>query len=199
MILFIEGVLEEAQPARAVINAGGVGYELLIPLSTFDRLPRPGSPCRLLTYHHVREDAELLYGFFSPEERDVFERLLSVNGIGPKTALTALSGLSRREFVRAVAEGDVKRLSSVSGIGRKTAERIVTELKDRFSEAEILEAMDRPTTGHAEDPKRRDLAAALVALGYKPAEAQRMAQAIPAEEVAARDVEHLLRQALKAR
>jgi holliday junction DNA helicase RuvA len=198
VITFIEGVVEHKAPAEVVLNAGGVGYELAIPLSTFERLPREGETCRLWTHHLVREDDEALYGFATTEERGLFRHLLAVNGVGPRTALSALSGLARRELVRAVSEGDVKRLSSIPGIGRKTAERIITELRDRFDAAEVLAAAAGAggATGPA-DQKTRDVLAALMALGYRQAEAIRILEAVPAAERSAMSVEELIRRALR--
>ena len=141
MITFVEGVLVEKQPGRAVMNVHGVGYELAIPLSTFDRLPDENQPCRLLTHFHVREDAQELFGFLSEGERQLFRMLLAVSGIGPKTAMSALSGLPARDFRAAIVGGDIKRLSSISGIGKKTAERMVVELRDKLSAGEALESV----------------------------------------------------------
>ena len=117
MISFLEGIIEVRQPTHVVLNVGGVGYEVLIPLSSFDRLPREGERCRLLTHDLPREDEHLLLGFATADERSLFRRLVAVSGIGPKTALSALSGLSPRELKLALTQGDVKRLSSITGIG----------------------------------------------------------------------------------
>ena len=133
MITFLEGTLVEKQPTRIVLAVHGVGYEVFIPLSSYDRLPEENAPCRILTHDHLREDAHLLYGFVTEAERGLFGMLLGISGIGPKTALSALSGLSVRDLKTAVVEGDVKRLSSISGIGKKTAERIVVELRHSLS------------------------------------------------------------------
>ena len=128
MISFLEGVLEEKQPTRVVLNVGGVGYEVCIPLISYDRLPAAGERCRMLIHDHIREDSRMLFGFFRSEDRDMFEMLLTISGIGPKIALSALSGLNAREIKSAIVEGDIKRLSSISGIGRKMAERMVVEI-----------------------------------------------------------------------
>ena len=199
MIAFLEGVLEEKHLTRVVLNLGGVGYEVLVPLSTFDRLPEPGTVCRLLTHHHIREDDQLLYGFLTAHELDMFRRLIGVSGIGPKTALAALSGLTPRELTAAVLAGDIKRLSSIQGVGRKTAERIVVELKDKISQAEALEAAADTRAPDEHEAKRRDALLALVALGYKQADAQKMIGAVPAEKLAAMTVEQLIRLALVGR
>lgn len=178
MITFLEGTLAEKQPGRAVVNVGGVGYEVFIPLSSFDRLPPEGAACRVLTYHHVREDAHELYGFATEGERRLFLMLYSVSGVGPKTALGVLGGLSVREIKAAIAEKDVKRLASVKGIGRKTAEKIIVELKDKLTEGEILEATAGAEPASAEDLRTRDAILALISLGYKQAEALNMVKAV---------------------
>lgn len=167
MISFLRGVLVEKQPTRVVIDAHGVGYEIFIPLSTYDKLPEKGAECILLTHDHVREDARLLYGFATEPERAMFNLLIDVSGIGPKLAVTALSGLSVREIQAAIMQADVKRLSGVSGIGRKTAERIVVELKDRITPGAALEAVAGATADISKDHRLRDAALALAALGYK--------------------------------
>ena len=196
MITFLEGVLVEREPTRVVLNVGGVGYEVFIPLSSFDRLPATGAACRVLTYDHVREDAHQLYGFVSADERTMFLRLMDVSGIGPRLAITALSGLSVRELTACIARGDVKRLSSISGIGRKTAERMVVELRDRLGAGEALEAVAGGESASAETALVRDATLALISLGYKQAEAQKLAR--DAVRAAGPDatVEDLVRRAL---
>jgi len=199
MIVFIEGVLVEKQPTRAVVQAGGVGYELLIPLSSYDRLPKAGETCRLRTHHHVREDAQTLYGFCTEDEQTLFERLIGVTGIGPRTALSALSGMTPRDLKRAIVEGDVKRLSSLNGIGRKTAERLVVELKDRIPAGEALEAVSGGPEP-PDDPRRRDAVQALTALGYKQPDAVKMVAAVAPDALPDDvDVEELVRRALSGR
>ncbi|MGD9611589.1 MAG: Holliday junction branch migration protein RuvA [Kiritimatiellia bacterium] len=199
MIVFLDGVLEEKEPTRVVVNVGGVGYEAAIPLSSYDRLPAAGQRVRLLTVPIVREDAHLLFGFMTAEEREAFLQLTSVNGIGPKLGLAVLSGLSVRDLQAAVAAGDVKRLGSISGIGKKTAERLVLEMRDKLGKGALMEAL---TAGHVPGPadaKLRDAYLALVSLGYKPADAQRMVQdAAPAIAPAA-TLEDVLRQILSKR
>jgi holliday junction DNA helicase RuvA len=196
MITFLEGQLADKQPTRVVVSVGGVGYEVFIPLSSYDRLGAVNGACKLLTYHYVREDAQILYGFVTAGERRMFELLLSINGIGPKIALSALSGMSVRELKAAVAENDVKRLHSISGIGRKTAERMVIELRDKISEGEALEAMtaaDEPGPG---DLRLRDAVLALISLGYKQAEAQKMVRQVFTGDTAEASVEEIVRRAL---
>ncbi len=195
MITFLDGRLVEKQPTRVVVDVHGVGYELLIPLSSYDRLPAPGERVKVLTYDHVREDAHLLFGFMTDGERQLFETMLGVSGIGPKLALGALSGLSVREIKSAVVEGDAKRLSSISGVGRKTAERLVIELRDKFSAAEALEATTGPDAVPG-DQRLRDGVLALVSLGYKQAEAQKMLAQVAGQVSPEDSVEHIVRLAL---
>lgn len=195
MIAFLEGTLVEKEPTRVVVNVNGVGYEVFIPLSSYDRLPPQGKPCRVLTYEHVREDLHQLYGFGTEDERRMFLLLIDVSGIGPRLAVTALSGLSVRDLKAAVAQADVKRLSSVSGIGRKTAERIVVELRDRLGAGEALEAVAGPA-GEPEDSRLRDAVLALIALGYKQNDAQKMVRAVLVGLGPDAAVEDVVRQAL---
>lgn len=174
MITYLQGKLVEKQPTRVVLDVGGVGYEVFIPLSSYDRLPAKDTACRILTIDHVREDTHQLFGFTTEAERKMFSLLLSISGVGPKLALSALSGLSVRELIRAIMDGDVKRLSSISGLGKKTSERIVVELRDRIGEADALDAVAGADELSGEDAQRRDAVLALIALGYKQADAARM-------------------------
>ncbi len=173
MITFLDGKLEEKQPARIVMNVGGVGYEVLVPLSSFDLLPPEGDLCRILIHHHITDASQVLFGFCTDEERELFKMLLGVSGIGPKTAVSALSGLSVRELKRALIESDVKRISSISGIGKKTAERVIVELRDKFSSGDALEAI-AGTDAAPGDHRLRDAVLALVSLGYKQDDARKM-------------------------
>ncbi|MBI2442075.1 MAG: Holliday junction branch migration protein RuvA [Lentisphaerae bacterium] len=194
MITFLEGMLVEKTPTRVVLNVGGVGYEVFIPLSTFDHLGTAKQTCRLLTYDFVREDQHSLFGFASEAERRLFVMLLSVGGIGPKIAMSALSGLSARELTGAIADGDVKRLSGITGIGRKLAERIVVELRDKLAAAEGLEARAAADLHH--DHRARDAALALTSLGYKPTEAHQMVAAVLTPGASGLTVEEIVRKAL---
>jgi Holliday junction DNA helicase RuvA len=196
MITFLDGIIEDKQPTHLVLNVGGVGYEVIISLNSYDRLPAAGAKARVLIHDHIREDAHVLFGFMTEEERRVFTLLLSVSGIGPKTALSVLSGMSVREVKVAIKDADVKRLSSISGIGKKTAERMVVELRDKFTAGEILAASSGQSLAES-DVRLRDAVLALVSLGYKRAEAQDLilkASAQPAMDGA--DVETLVRKAL---
>lgn len=195
LIVHLTGSLKEKHPTRAVLDVGGVGYEVFIPLSSYDRLPSTGAQCTVLTYHHVREDAQLLFGFMTEGERTMFKLLMGTTGIGPKLALSALSGLSVRELKTAIATGDTKRLSSISGIGKKVAERMVVELKDKISEGEVFEAVaggeDEPA-----DSLSRDAVLALIALGYKQDQARKMVMNAASANKGETSVEKLVRSAL---
>ncbi|MBV8828233.1 MAG: Holliday junction branch migration protein RuvA [Acidobacteriaceae bacterium] len=138
MIGHLRGTLLEKRPNEVVIEAGGVGYEIQIPISTFTALPEEGKNVALRIHTHVREDALALFGFFTIQERAVFERLISVSGIGPKLAITVLSGLATADLVAAIRTGDVAKLVRIPGVGKKTAERIVLELKDKLPGDEAI-------------------------------------------------------------
>src|SRR5437016_13583058 len=172
MITFLHGKLIEALPTQVVVEVQGMGYEVLIPLTSYDRLPQPGQEMKLLTHLVVREDAHMLYGFMSAAERELFRLLINtVSGIGPKIALNILSGISATAFRGAVAGGDVKALSQISGVGKKTAERIVVELKDKIGAAGAWEASSAPRALSPEDQRVNDAVLALMALGLKQLEA----------------------------
>ena len=172
MIAFLKGTLSEALPTQVVIDVNGVGYEVLIPLSSFDKLPTPGSEVKLLTHLAIRDDAHVLYGFSTETERDLFRQLIRhVTGIGPKIALNVLSGTTPASFQAAVANGDVKALSGVSGVGKKTAERIVVELKDKLGDGADIEFGSTASVS-PKNQKMADAIAALEALGSKPKDAQ---------------------------
>lgn len=193
MIGSLNGILTGKFPTRILVEVGGVGYDLAIPVSTYDRLPELNESVRLLTYLHVREDALLLFGFASADERDVFLHLLSVSGVGPRTALTVLSGMSVSALRQAMRQQDISLLTTVPGIGKKTAERILLELKEKI--AEPLEPA-LAALGAASTQKSGDAVAALVSLGYRRAEA---AQAIRKATASGKDmtIEEVVREGLK--
>ncbi|MGA2750497.1 MAG: Holliday junction branch migration protein RuvA [Verrucomicrobiota bacterium] len=198
MITFLHGKLIDALPTRATVDVNGVGYEVLIPLSSFDKLPAPGQTVRLLTHLVVREDAHVLYGFMSPAERDLFRLLInSVSGIGPKIALNILSGINVIAFRGAVANSDIKMLSQISGVGKKTAERIIIELKDKIGPGGALEAQSAQRALSADEQKTNDAVLALMALGYKPAEAHEAIRATQALLGPSAGVEELVRASLR--
>jgi Holliday junction DNA helicase RuvA len=198
MITFLHGKLVESLPTQVTLDVNGVGYEVLIPLSSFNKLPSPGAELRLLTHLAVREDAHVLYGFVSAAEREMFRLLINtVSGIGPKIALNVLSGMNVTALRGAVAQGDVRSLSQISGIGKKTAERIVVELKDKIGEAGAWEAGSAERALSAADQKTNDAVLALVALGFKQADAIESIRAAQAVLGAEAPVENLVRAALK--
>ena len=199
MIVFLDGVLEEKEPTRVVVNVGGVGYEASIPLSSYDRLPAIGQRLRLLTVPVVREDAHLLFGFMTADERSAFLLLTSVNGIGPKLGLAVLSGLAVRDLKAAIAAGDVKRLSGISGIGKKTAERLILEMRDKLGKGDLMEALTGGTAPGPADAKLRDALLALISLGHKQADAQRMVRDVAAQITLETTLEEILRKVLSGR
>jgi Holliday junction DNA helicase RuvA len=198
MITFLHGKLVEMLPTQVTVDVHGVGYEVLIPLSSFDKLPQPGQEIRLLTHLAVREDAHTLYGFMSAAEREMFRLLINtVSGIGPKIALNILSGISVTAFRGAVANGDVKALSQISGVGKKTAERIVVELKDKIGAAGAWEASSAQRALSPEDQRVNDAVLALLALGFKQIEAHDSVRKAQASIGAQATVEELVRACLK--
>ena len=192
MIGFLEGRIAWKVPPQLTVEVGGVGYEIEAPMSTFFHLPPVGAAVRLLTHLVVREDAHVLYGFATEEERRLFRSLLKVSGVGPKIALALLSGLSVEAFERCVQQQDAAALTRVPGIGRKTAERLLVEMRDRLGvSGETPNAAARPPAaspaGEAFD--------ALVALGYRPAEASRLLGAVGP---GTHSTEELIRRALQS-
>src|SRR3954454_1141431 len=179
MITFLDGTLVDAFPTHAVIEVHGVGYHVQVPLSSYEKLPPAGQHIKILTHLVVREDAHLLYGFASSAERDLFRLLVAhVSGIGPKTALDVLSGMSVGAFKAAVVENDVKSLSRIKGLGKKTAERIIVELKDKVGVAAAWEAA---SAAHAPTPQEvmvNDAVLALISLGYKQVEAHKAVKTV---------------------
>ena len=197
MIAYVRGVLTEKDPMRVVVEAAGVGYEVLIPLSTFDRLPKAGGEVKLLTFHCVREDDEILFGFATPAEKELFVKLTAVSGVGPKIALSILSGGSVGELALAIASGNAKRISSIKGVGKKTAEKICLELQDKVNAIEALSAAQRAGAGkEAAAPVLRDAILALSALGFSEETANKMVGDVVAKHPEAKDTETLVRLAL---
>ena len=198
MITFLHGKLIDVLPTQVVIDVHGVGYEVLIPLSSFDKLPSPGQEVTLLTHLAIREDAHVLYGFMSAPERDLFRLLINtVSGIGPKIALNVLSGMNVTAFRGAVANSDVKSLSQISGVGKKTAERIVVELKDKIGQAGAWEAASAARALSADEQKSNDAVLALLALGFKQIEAHDTIRAAQEKLGSTASIEDLVRAALK--
>lgn len=193
MIAFLRGRLLEKQPNRIVLDVNGVGYDVAVPLSTYYVLGEPAAEVSLRVHTHVREDALSLFGFATRLEQELFERLIAISGIGPKVALSVLSGIEPPEFVRAVQTGDVARLTSIPGVGKKTAERIVLELKDRLPRAVAATPVGDDA---APATTRDDLLSALINLGYHRPLAEKAVDAAT-KRSAGGDFEQLLRQALR--
>ena len=200
MIAFIRGKIAESLPHLIVLDVHGVGYQAAIPLSTYDRLPRQGEEVCLLTHYHVTERDHSLFGFLSAEERDLFRLLVNhVSGIGPKMALSVLSGMAVRDFKDAVVRGDVAALARTKGVGKKTAERIVLELKDKVGVVDAWQAADSARGAHdASKEAQTDAVLALIALGFKQAEAQKAVQEAARAGGADGSADRLIRDALRS-
>lgn len=197
MIGRLTGELIEKNVPTLVLNVGGVGYELQAPLTTFFRLPETGEQLVLHVHFVVREDAQLLYGFIDKKERDLFRSMIKVNGVGPKLALTILSGMAASEFVRCVQSKDTASLVRLPGVGKVTAERVIMELDGRLDEWDASAVDDRSSDRDAVVNQRnllRDAETALVTLGYKPQQAAQAIARIKEEDL---DVEGLIRKALQ--
>lgn len=195
MIARLSGILIRKSVAQCVVDVQGAGYGVVIPLSTFYELPEAGCSVVLHIHTHVREDALSLYGFHTEEEKEVFELMISVSGIGPKLAVNILSGISAAEWVRAVAQDDLKRLTGIPGVGRKTAERMVLELKDK---AVKLGAETGPETAavRTDELVKEDALSALVNLGYKGSAAKETVERIMKEAPEPLSLDRLLKKAL---
>jgi len=194
---YLEGILTERHPTTVILDVGGVGYELLVPLSTSQGLPRTGEKVKLITHFHVREDLQQIFGFISEDEKSLFKLLLSVSGIGPKVAITILSGLRPLELIKAVQDQNSLPFSSISGIGGKTAERILMELKDRIPKGFAEKAKLDLTTEGGADHKLSDALLALISLGYKKGSAQTALKKVLDRNPKV-TVEDLIRESLKA-
>ena len=198
MITFLHGKLIETLPTQITIDVHGVGYEVLIPLSSYDKLPAPGNEVKVLTHLAIREDAQVLYGFMTLQEREMFRLLIhTVSGIGPKIALNVLSGMNITALRGAVASGDVKALSQISGVGKKTAERIVVELRDKIGALGAWEASSARRALSETDQKLNDAVLALIALGFKQVEAHEAVRGAQTTLGPQAGVEELVRACLK--
>jgi holliday junction DNA helicase RuvA len=198
MISFLCGIVVEVLPMRLIIDVAGVGYDVNIPLSTYDRLPQPGAQAKILTHLVVREDAHILYGFATPEERDLFLLLVNnVSGVGPKLALAILNGTTPVMFKGLVVAGDIAAMSKIKGVGKKTAERIVVELRDKVGVSAAWEAASAKQGLSPEEAHVNDAVLALISLGYKQAEAHKTVRALRDANPKA-TVEDLVKDALKA-
>jgi Holliday junction DNA helicase RuvA len=194
MIAFLRGRVLEKQPSRVIVDVGGVGYDVAVPLSTFYTAGDSGAEITLRIHTHVREDQLALYGFATGLELAVFERLIAVSGIGPRLALAVLSGMEPRELASAIERGDLARLTRIPGVGKKTAERIVVELRDRLPKA--LAGVVEPAGTARSDVRRDDLTSALTNLGYDHRAIDKILDAVLEEQPDAPFEQHL-RAALK--
>ena len=200
MIGRLRGLIIEKQPPKVLIEVGGVGYEVFMPMTCFYELPDNGKEVIVLTHFAVREDAQVLYGFNHEQERELFRELIKVNGVGPKLALAILSGMSAQQFISAVEQGEIKTLVKLPGVGTKTAERLIVEMKDRmkrFGEdlsttSSIISSSDLKKSSNQIES---EAVSALIALGYKPQEASRIISKVIKPEM---DSETLIREALKS-
>ena len=198
MIGRLKGVLLEKQAPHLLIDVNGVGYEVSAPMTTFYQLPEVGSEVTLATHLVVREDAQLLYGFISITDRLLFRTLIKVSGVGPKLALTLLSGMSADDLVVTVRSGDASTLTRIPGVGKKTAERLIVEMRDRLKDWDENAVSSSVASGDVVDSSPqddvRDAVSALISLGYKPPEASRMVRSVETTGLAS---EEIIRQALQ--
>ncbi len=199
MIASLSGKLTEKRPTEVVVDVSGVGYRVFIPTSTYDSLPEAGSPVSLLTHLIVREDALTLYGFASSGERSIFELLIGVSGVGPKTAQALLSRVNAAELRDLVAAGDVQILTSIPGVGRKTAERLVVELRDKMATLEVAGGAANPLGGASDvaAAARADALAALEQLGFNRAAAERSLRKALRSNPGLRSADEMVRLALR--
>lgn len=204
MIGKLTGTLVEKSPPQLVVDCHGVGYEVDVPMSTFYNLPALGEKVTLLTHFVVREDAQLLYGFNTKQERTLFRELLKANGVGPKLALAIMSGMSANQFVACVEREDVSSLVKLPGVGKKTAERLIVEMKDRlkgwtshdlFTPYTDSAPADNTSVPESTDTVESEAVAALLALGYKPQQASLVVSKVIKPEMS---VENVIREALRA-
>lgn len=197
MIGRLHGILLEKQPPHLLLDVNGVGYEVEAPMTTFYKLPELNQAVTLHTHLHVREDAQLLFGFYTLDERRLFRTLIKVNGVGAKMALTILSGIDAGEFAQCIHDSDTARLVKLPGIGKKTAERLIVEMRDRLDDWHVqLPGTDAATpSAPSQSRLENDAVSALIALGYKPQEASKMIGQIDMDGLSS---EEIIRAALKA-
>jgi Holliday junction DNA helicase RuvA len=197
MIAHLRGQILDKQPNRVTVDVRGVGYDVHVPLSTYYQIGEVGHEVALRVYTHVREEALQLYGFLTDLERQLFERLIGISGIGPKLAVALLSGIETRDLLAAVQRADVGRLTGVPGIGKKTAERIVLELKDRVGGLALPQAADAPAA-RPEDQVKSDVLSALQNLGYHRPLAEKAVDSVMGDDARETTFEQVLKGALRA-
>ncbi|OCG75024.1 Holliday junction branch migration protein RuvA [Gilliamella sp. Occ4-3] len=200
MIGRLRGTIIEKQPPKVLIEVGGIGYDVFMPMTCFYELPENGREVIVLTHFSVREDAQILYGFNQEQERELFRELIKVNGVGPKLALAILSGMSAAQFISAVEQGEIKTLVKLPGVGNKTAQRLIVEMKDRlkhFGEqsSNVSLVSDVDSVQKLANQIKSEAVSALIALGYKPQEASRIISKVINPDM---DCETLIREALKS-
>lgn len=199
MIGYLRGILLDKEPPFITLDVNGVGYELEVPMSTLFQLPELNKELEIHTHLVVREDAQLLFGFYSKRDRLMFRELIKLNGVGPKLALALMSGMSANELIACVQAEDKAQLMKVPGVGKKTAERLLVELKGRFkdwdTDAATASQPEQPANQAPSSNAEQDALSALVSLGYKPAEASRSVRAVFAEGLSS---EELIRLALQS-
>jgi len=194
VIAHLTGTLIQKHVQRLIVDVAGVGYDVQVPLSTFYAVGDTGARVALHIHTHVREDALQLFGFVTPAELTLFERLIGISGIGPKVALAVLSGIEPGDLVRAIRQSDVARLTKIPGVGKKTAERVIVELKDRLPKLAGDDAVEPPVEG---DDVRADVLSALANLGYQRAAAEKAVDRVLQGSAGPHDFEPLLRDVLK--
>jgi len=193
MFAYIKGSLEEIYPQKVVVEAGGIGYEIKVNQSLLSRLPEKGNMVKLYTYFNVREDAQELYGFLNKEEKAIFEKLITVSGIGPKVAMGILSSLTPTQIALSIVTNDIKSLCTAPGVGKKTAQRLILELKEKIDQEALVGQADSEFDNNLVD-QQNEVIEALVALGYQPQEAKKAWNAIEDKN---QDVSALIKQSLK--
>lgn len=194
MIAYLNGTLTEKRQETAVIDVNGVGYEVWVSTQTYEQLPKENSPIHLITYHHFTDSDQRLFGFYSTDEKRLFEQLITVKNIGPKLGLSILSGYPADQIRRSIAQHDLKALSNISGIGKKTAERIVLELKDKMQEEASFEVGEASEA--ADDGRREEAVSALESLGYTKRNAEKAVQKV-LKHHSDGEIDNLVKAALK--
>jgi len=197
MIGYIKGQLLQKKPNVLLVDVHGVGYEVFIPLTSFYELPAEGNEVSLRIHTHVREDALTLFGFHTQREKDLFLKLISISGIGPKLAIAILSGAQVEELAQAIAEGNLVRLTAIPGVGRKTAERLVLELKSQITPFLLHEQVESAKQSGAPSPLQEDILSALVNLGYPRAAAEKALSVVLRSAECERTFEEVLRNTLR--
>jgi len=197
LIAYLEGKLIEKSPTHLVLEVGGVGYSINIPVSTYSNLAEAGEMVKVLTHQHVREDELKLYGFSSKPEKELFELLILVNGVGPRLALSILSCVSVYEFQRSVLQEDLDVLTTIAGVGKKKAQRLIVELKEKLSKVDLGERKDLKEKEAVCVPAQDEAILALVSLGYTKPDAKKALERVTKQVKEALPVEELIRRALK--